>query len=71
MAKTATQAELPPLAPREVRNSVADVIRMRDVTDQRARDIRDRIDDLDTAIQELYREKIELTRELASVWSAT
>jgi hypothetical protein len=69
MAKAAKSAKVADLAPREPCNSAALVIHLQELADQRATDIRCRIDTVDSKIERLYDEKVTLTRQLAGVWS--
>jgi hypothetical protein len=48
----------------------SDVANLGDLTEQRALDIRGRIDQLDAEISDLYSQKTALTKRLAGVWSA-
>ena len=71
MATKTEDPTVPPLAPRRDEDTVAEMTRAHDLVDQRADDIRERIEKVDAKISKLHRERVELTQELASVWHAT
>lgn len=71
MATKTEDPTVPPLAPRRDEDTVAEMTRAHDLVDQRADDIRERIEKVDAKINKLHRERVELTQELASVWHAT
>lgn len=71
MATHTEEPTPPPLAPRRDEDAVAEMTREHELVDQRADEIRDRIEKVDAKISKLHREKVELTQELASVWHAS